>query len=244
MATTGISLIRDHTERLRPPRFLWVPFELGRPFGAPNEPAFQTKVLRTALSLLDREGPPPVLEDFPDEAPGTGPSDLTGWSCPISFPSAPTTDRPTPLDTVLAEIANVSPWHNLALETRGRTSVGAAKIDIEASARFLHDLLEGNGMAANPSPTLTLGQAFRGASEDMKTFYMEAATAQPGQASSQDLATWFWGQTSAGALLLALHPVSLASQDDGVRRVASGQLIPRVQMHRLEKDPPPDGSGP
>ena len=44
IATAGISLVRDNTERMRPPRFLWVPFELGRPFGAPNDPAFQTKV--------------------------------------------------------------------------------------------------------------------------------------------------------------------------------------------------------
>ena len=32
LATAGVSLVRENTERLRPPRFLWVPFELGRPF--------------------------------------------------------------------------------------------------------------------------------------------------------------------------------------------------------------------
>jgi D-proline reductase (dithiol) PrdB len=34
IATTGISLVREHTAGYRPPRFLWVPFPLGRPFGA------------------------------------------------------------------------------------------------------------------------------------------------------------------------------------------------------------------
>ena len=56
--TTGISLVRDNTERMRPPRALWVPFELGRPFGAPNDADFQSEVLRAALALLERpDGP-------------------------------------------------------------------------------------------------------------------------------------------------------------------------------------------
>ena len=55
MPTTGISLVREHTQQMQLPRFLWVPFELGRPFGAPNEPDFQRCVLRTALELLERK---------------------------------------------------------------------------------------------------------------------------------------------------------------------------------------------
>ncbi|MBT5161958.1 MAG: hypothetical protein HOL89_19300, partial [Alphaproteobacteria bacterium] len=37
IATTIISLIRVHSEKVRPPRSLFVPFELGRPLGAPND---------------------------------------------------------------------------------------------------------------------------------------------------------------------------------------------------------------
>ncbi len=55
LATTQISLIRIHTERTRPPRALWVPFELGRPLGVPNDKPFQTRVLTAALGLLDRK---------------------------------------------------------------------------------------------------------------------------------------------------------------------------------------------
>jgi len=32
-----------------------VPFELGRPFGAPDEPDFQRRVLRDLLGLLARK---------------------------------------------------------------------------------------------------------------------------------------------------------------------------------------------
>ena len=50
LSTTQISLIRVHTERIQPPRALWVPFDLGRPIGAPDNPDFQTRVVRAALS--------------------------------------------------------------------------------------------------------------------------------------------------------------------------------------------------
>ena len=50
--TTQISLIRKHTEELRPPRALFVPFELGRPFGNRNDADLQRTVLKSALGLL------------------------------------------------------------------------------------------------------------------------------------------------------------------------------------------------
>ncbi len=66
ISTTQISLIREHTEFIRPPRALWVPFELGRPLGAPDNPELQRRILLSALELLEAsEGP--VLVDFPDE---------------------------------------------------------------------------------------------------------------------------------------------------------------------------------
>jgi hypothetical protein len=237
VATTGISLVRDNTERLRPPRFLWVPFELGRPFGAPNQAQLQSKVLRAALALVERKDGSPILDDFPEDAAygdlyGDA-AQQTGWSCPIPLPRAQSTTEPSTLVDVLGEIATLSPWQTLARETRGRSAVGAAKMDIEHSARFLQALLDGGGCADNPSATLSLGQTFRGAAEDMKSFYMEAATARPGRVSSVALADWFWGETAAGALLVALHPVCVLSTDSGVQRVAKGQLIPRDQAHRL-----------
>ena len=64
--TTQVSLIREHTETIHPPRALWVPFELGRPLGAPEDPGLQRRVLLAALNLLEApEGP--VLLDFPEE---------------------------------------------------------------------------------------------------------------------------------------------------------------------------------
>lgn len=234
VATTGISLVRDHTERMAPPRFLWVPFELGRPFGAPDAPAFQTRVMRAALALLERDDGPPVLEDFPDDAPAAEMSEAPeGWTCPIAFAPPAAAEKPDLLAEIEREIAQLAPWRALAAEKHGRSALGAARMEMAAVPRFLHDLLAGDGAAANPVEDLSLGQAFRGAVEDLKTFYMEAATAKPEPAPSEAVADWFWGETAAGRLVLALHPVCLKAADAGVRRVAAGQLVPRRQQHRL-----------
>ena len=82
--TALISLIREHAERMKPPRALHVPFELGRPLGAPDVPAFQTEVLAAVFSLFERTGGGPILEDFPSKPPGP-PPELEGWTCPVNL---------------------------------------------------------------------------------------------------------------------------------------------------------------
>ncbi|MGR8920923.1 MAG: selenoprotein B, partial [Gammaproteobacteria bacterium] len=86
IATTQVSLVRLHSEIMRPPRALWVSFELGRPFGPPDDAAFQRRVVRAALELLEAEAGP-LLVDYPEDAPPSS-GEEGGWACPISF-SAP-----------------------------------------------------------------------------------------------------------------------------------------------------------
>jgi hypothetical protein len=69
IATVAISLIRPQSENTRPPRALWVPFELGRPFGPPSDAAFQKRVILAALRMLEAGGGPVLLEDFPEDDP-------------------------------------------------------------------------------------------------------------------------------------------------------------------------------
>ena len=97
MATTQISLIRIHTEKTNPPRALWVSFELGRPIGVPNDPAFQNRVLKAALGLLDRASGP-ILVDYPEDVPegaeAMGDEEMTGMVCPIDLPRLPDANAP------------------------------------------------------------------------------------------------------------------------------------------------------
>lgn len=231
IATTQISLIREHTEKILPPRALWVPFELGRPLGAPGDAAFQHKVLKAALGLLEaRNGP--VLADFPEDAPAP-PADLAGWACPIP-PAAGENEPPAPADparALLREIDFLRPWYDRALEARGRTTVGPSGMDIPAAARFLSAFLD-DPHTPSPIPGRPPGDAVKLASEDLKAYYHEAAAAQPGCTGSRQTADWFWGQTAAGRLLLNLKAACLKSGDPAIKILGTLLLVPRSQAHR------------
>lgn len=63
MTTVSISLLREITEKIRPPRALFVPYPLGYPLGAPHDTALQTRIMLAAFALLARNDCP-VLESF------------------------------------------------------------------------------------------------------------------------------------------------------------------------------------
>jgi len=126
VATTGISLVREHTEQMQPPRSLWVPFPLGRPLGVPNHPAFQHRVIKAAWQLLEAPSGP-VLGDFKTDAPGSAEPEQH-WVCPVNF-SAIGSPGTSLYDRVHREIKSLEPWYAVAVEQRGRTSVGASRLD-------------------------------------------------------------------------------------------------------------------
>jgi hypothetical protein len=179
--TTQISLIREHTETIRPPRALWVPFELGRPLGAAENAAFQRRVLLAALELLDApEGP--LLVNFPDEAPEDAArrdKDLEGWSCPLSFTSEirQETDLERLRSAFNREVAELRPWYDLSLRKRDRTAV--VEFDPESASEFLGSFAVGEKPVL-PKADLSITTALRLAAQDLKAFYFEAATARPG----------------------------------------------------------------
>lgn len=231
VASVQISLIRLHTEKIRPPRALWVPFELGRPLGAPNEPEFQTRVLLAALRLLEAPAGP-VLADFPDEAPeaADGP-----WACPVSFPApeADISDAQALARAFAAEFSRLGSWYQLSLEKRGRTVYGVSGLRIDDLADFFAGLFDAPE-PENPRPEMELSALIKLASEDLKTYYLEAALARPGggRPGSVDLNDWFWRQTRAGEMLLALREVCLAHPDQGMQLLGGLLLAPRSQVHR------------
>jgi hypothetical protein len=63
ITTVSISLLREITEKIRPPRALFVPLPLGYPLGEPDNPNLQTRIMRAAFALLPRTDVP-VLENF------------------------------------------------------------------------------------------------------------------------------------------------------------------------------------
>ena len=234
-ATAGISLIRLHSEKIRPPRALWVPFELGRPLGVPHDQEFQSRVLQALIDLFDApEGP--VLVDYPEDAPGSGADDMEGLACPMRF-DAPKAEDETLEAAVLREIGELQPWYDLACERRQRTTVGVTGLEIEDVAQTLAQWL-------SPSPPArevnghTPKAMLKLAVEDLRAFYFEAAAGQPeGDAiGSQQLADWFWGETSAAKLLLALRERLIPDEDRGLQMLGHNSVIPREQWMRFGID--------
>lgn len=57
--TVGISLLREVSEKVRPPRTLVVPFPFGYPLGQPHHPELQRQVITRAVEMLaGQEGLP------------------------------------------------------------------------------------------------------------------------------------------------------------------------------------------
>ncbi|MDX2502587.1 MAG: hypothetical protein QNL14_19040 [Deltaproteobacteria bacterium] len=65
ISTVVVQLLRMVTERVGPPRALFVPFRHGYPLDSPNNPEKQRAVITAALNLLtDRSLKPPAIVDF------------------------------------------------------------------------------------------------------------------------------------------------------------------------------------
>ena len=62
LSTVVVALVREHAEKMHPPRALAVPFMLGRPFGEPDNRKLQTLVLRQAFALLKAEAGPVLVD--------------------------------------------------------------------------------------------------------------------------------------------------------------------------------------
>lgn len=231
--TAGISLIRPHTEKIKPPRSLWVTFELGRPLGSPNDADFQERVLMDLLKLFEVSAGP-VLMDYPDDAPG-GSEDSTVLACPVHF--AQDTDLLEGIDQMqaafLREITAMRPLYDMSVAKRHRTTVGVSGLAIDYLGDFIYGFVKGEE-PENPREDVTIDYTLKLAVEDLKAYYMEGITSQPGQTgtSSQTLADWFWKETVAGKVLLELKKVCQESQNEMISRMGGHFVVPmEVESH-------------
>jgi len=183
--TTGISLVRENTESMRPPRMLWVSFPLGHPLGKPGDADFQHQVIRHGLQLLDRPCGP-VLEDFPFDVPLIDVEQ--GPACPVSFAN-PSLDETTWKVRLANELLLLRPWYDLSRRRRGRTTVGVCSSSIEEILERLSVWLD------HPSEPLSDLKWFKYAIEDAKAYYTESLTAQPGDYPPGQVLQQLWGET-------------------------------------------------
>ena len=227
--TAQISLIREQTAAIRPPRALWVPFMLGRPFGAPNAPDFQRRVLRALLGLFEHTSGP-VLEDFPEDAPPDVAGETT-FACPVSFAPAQTGVE-DPEAAMRREIAQLAPWYELALKRRGRTTVGVSGLSMNVAAAFAASYA-GETPAAPYDAGLSPGLALKRVCDDLKAYHYEAVAAQPGNLSPKEIDHWFWFETATAKVFLAIRDACLKSEDKSLQPLGRLTLVPRAVGHAL-----------
>lgn len=204
-----------------------MPFELGHPLGAPNDPTFQKKVILAALKLLEAPAGP-IIEDFPEEAPVSA-EEFGVLACPYVPPQHESNISETEKlsRAFRMEMLSLRPWYDMAVAKRKRTTVGVSKLDLEGITNFLAAFLR-DGTPSNLRADVSIAYELRYAADDLKAYYYEAVTAPPGMGNltGEVLAKWFWEETAAGKVLRAVRQNCLKGTDESLQRVARGQIVP------------------
>ena len=218
LTTVAIALVREHAERVRPPRALWVPFYFGYTMGKPDDADFQHQVLAAALATLDAESGP-VLADYPEDA---GPIGLPQAS---EVNASANGDAVKPLDAA-DEITALRGYYERWQEQRGRTAVGVTGIPqrrFRGIIRFLEAYAERDDADMDERPAdVSVPQFVRYCADDLKAFCYEARMAQRPDASEADVHTWFWGETAVGALIDSITQRLNATGDAKLQATAYG----------------------
>ncbi len=217
-----ISLIRAHSEIIRPPRTLFVPFELGRPIGNPNDEKRQKNVLVTALELLQQNGPVPVLADYPEFTSYRLERNL---QLPFELPDS---SGSVDANALLREFEVVHPAYTQAKVDNRRTTFGNSNFSAEKLISIIGRLLEGT---ADTDARLS-SDVIRFLVDDLKTLYLEAACLGQKNLTSTQLNNWFWCHTMAARAIIKLRSEFLASEDKN-RRLISSVMVPGEWLSKL-----------
>jgi hypothetical protein len=236
IATVAIALVRPQAERTRPPRALWVPFELGRPFGPPNDPAFQKRVILAALGLLEAEaGGPVLLADFAEDDPRERPD--PGWRPPLDnpHPNPPPpagegiAGRAALADALDAEMRALAPAYAQSCTERGRSTVGLSGFAPAAFGEYIASWLRG-AWPPSPVPDMSPVLCLRFAVDDLKAYCLEAALAGGGLPSSRQLGDWLWNRTVSGAAIRELRRMLSSDADERAKLIAGMFLVPALRV--------------
>ena len=197
----------------------------------PNDPAFQKRVLMGALQLLETESGP-VLEDFTEDAP-VSEGEVVAISCPVDFSqgNVELTETEKLCSAFKKEFLSMRPWYDLAVQKRGRTTVGVSKIRVDDLCDFICAFLKGE-TPENPRDDIALPYTLNLATDDIKAYYFEAVTSQPGQESpsNETLSNWFYDETVAGKVMFALRELGKKSDDMIMKILGNILVVPAAQV--------------
>jgi len=189
--------------------------------------AFQTRVLHASLKLLEATSGP-IIQNYEEDAPVSD-GEITTLACPVTFPGKDVELSQTDklVEAFKNEITGLRPWYDIAVENRGRTTVAASGMSPEEIGGFISTLIAGK-TSDNPQKNMAIAYSVNHAIDDLRAYYSEAITAQPGQESpsSKVINQWFWTETVASQAIYALRDMCQASDDGMLKLVATVMLIP------------------
>lgn len=211
-----------------------MPFEFGRPLGAPGDAIFQRQVLFTALKLLEASDVP-VLEDFPQNEPRSKETEtLQTWPVNFAFAAPDLTNIEALRAAFKQETIELRLDYDLALKQRGRSTFGVSRLDIQTIVCFVGAFLD--GIPQNPRQDLPLALTLNFAVDDLRAYYYEAAAGRTGQVLSESniFDNWFWRETAAAKVLFAVKQFCLKSDDKMLQLVGRLLLIPVSQFQQQD----------
>lgn len=216
IATTGIVLVKEHAQRTKPPRMLWVPYAFGNALGRPGDPLLQHQVLKAAFDLLDAESGP-VLAEFSDDSE---PEPL------LQASAAPRSEAAQGLNAA-DELTALRPYYERWVANNGgRTAVGLSGVPqrrFRGVIRFLEAYAAGESADAPERPdNIGVPQFIRYCVDDLKAFYYEARMEQRPGASDSEIHEWYWGETAMSALIVRLAELMNQSDDPAVKAIPYG----------------------
>jgi hypothetical protein len=209
LSTVALSLVREHSVRIKAPRTVWVPFPFGISVGHRNDVREQRAVLDLAFSTLTAsEGP--VLLDFVA-------ADRPERAAPIQASAVEVQAEARTIDFV-AEVE--------ATRDRLHPKTGLSGIDAKdygTLARWLARYAAGEesdypGRPADVEPLPFI----RFAVEDLRVMYaLDRMHLKPDE-SSDDRQLWLLGATAFGIFLRTLRDYLEASDDPKVKAAGFG----------------------
>lgn len=216
LSTTSISLVREHTQAVKPPRALFVPYPFGSPLGRANDPELQHRVLRAAFDLF-AAATGPVLRDFPE-------ADAAEPAAPVQAsavtPAGESTEDPA------METTRMRGYHERWRQQTGRTAVGVSGVPpqrFRGIVRYLEAYADGRQAELRERPAdVPLPVFLKWCIDDLKALYYEARLEMRPEASGEAVALWFWGETAMGRLLRRVKQRMEHSDDAQMKAAAFG----------------------
>lgn len=132
-----------------------------------------------------------------------------------------------------SEFSQIKNWFDVSYSVTKRTTTGVSGLSPEEAVEFI------SGFVLDQENTKLKGtnisDMLRMVAEDIKAFYFEGISAQPGQPTdSKTLADWFWGETYAARVINEVRKISLMDGSKEMKLLGNLLLVPRSQMHRFK----------